>query len=610
MSRLTITTKDRAQATMESLYKDLERRIVASPPGLCPVDLTASFIKMSLAQSCGKCTPCRVGLKKLAGLFDKVLDNKATLETLDLIRQTAESIYLSADCAIGYQTANTVLKAIDGSRDDFLSHIEKGVCTCNSNASVACVQSCPAGVDVPGYIALIKAGRCADAVRLIRRDNPMPAVCAYICEHPCENLCKRNIIDAPINIRGLKKYAVDAAGHVPVPECAPPTGKKVAVIGGGPSGLTTAYYLSLMGHKVTIFEQRQKLGGMLRYGIPNYRLPRTLLDNEIATLLSTGIEVHYEVSVGTDITLEELKQQYDATFISIGVHAVKKLGIEGEDSKGVVSAVEMLREIGYNILPDYTGKRVVVVGGGNVAMDVARSSVRLGAESVSIVYRRRKSDMTALQEEVEGAEAEGCDVLDLMAPLRIEADEKGHVSGLWVQPQRIGHIVKGRPAPMKANMEPQFIPCDLIVVAIGQNLESQHFADSGLTIVHNQIVTDNTGKVPNMEGIFSGGDCVFGPATVIKAIAAGKVVAANIDNYLGFHHEITCDVDIPVHGYDDKIPCGRVEVAERPASERKHDLDPIEYGMSKEEACQEAGRCLRCDHIGFGALRGGRVEKW
>ena len=610
MSRLTISTKDRAQATMESLYKDLERRIVASPPGLCPLDLTGSFIKMSLAQSCGKCIPCRVGLKKLAGLFDKVLDNKADMDTLDLIKQTAESIYLSADCAIGYQTAHTVLKAIEGCMDDFLSHIEKNTCTCNSNLSVACVQNCPAGVDVPGYIALIREGRLADAIRLIRRDNPMPATCAYICEHPCENLCKRNIIDAPVNIRGLKKYAVDNAGKVPVPECAPATGKKVAIIGGGPSGLTTAYYLSLMGHKVTIFEQRQKLGGMLRYGIPNYRLPRTLLDQEIEMLLSTGVEVRYDVCVGTDITFEELREEYDATFISIGVHAVKKLGIEGEDSAGVISAVEMLREIGYNILPDYSGKRVVVIGGGNVAMDVARSSVRLGAESVSIVYRRRKSDMTALPEEVEGAEAEGCDVLDLMAPLRIEADEKGHVSGLWVQPQRIGHIVKGRPAPLKANMEPQFIPCDLIVVAIGQNLESQYFADSGLTIVRDQIVTDNTGKVPDMEGIFSGGDCVSGPATVIKAIAAGKVVAANIDNYLGFHHEITCDVEIPVHGYEDKIPCGRVEVAERPASERKNDLDPIEYGMSKEEACQEAGRCLRCDHIGFGALRGGRVEKW
>lgn len=610
MSRLTITTKDRAQATMESMYKDLERRIVASPPGLCPIDLTASFIKMCLAQSCGKCVPCRVGLKKLAGLFDKVLDNNATLETLDLIKQTAESIYLSADCAIGYQTANTVLKVIDGCMDDFLSHIEKGICTCNTNTSVACVQNCPAGVDVPGYVALIKNGRYADAIRLIRRDNPMPATCAYICEHPCENLCKRNIIDAPVNIRGLKKFAVDNAGDVPVPKCAPPTGKKVAIIGGGPSGLTTAYYLSLMGHKVTIFEQRQKLGGMLRYGIPNYRLPRTLLDREIETLLSTGVEVKLEVCVGTDITLDDLQRDFDATFISIGVHAVKKLGIEGEDAAGVISAVEMLREIGYNILPDYSGKRVVVVGGGNVAMDVARSSVRLGAESVSIVYRRRRSDMTALPEEVEGAEAEGCDVLDLMAPLRIEADEKGSVSGLWVQPQRIGKIKNGRPAPLKANMEPVFIPCDLIVVAIGQNLESQYFADSGLTIVHNQIVTDNTGKVPDMEGIFSGGDCVFGPATVIKAIAAGKVVAANIDNYLGFHHEITCDVEIPFHTYEDKTPCGRVEVAERPASERKHDLDPIEYGMSKEEACQEAGRCLRCDYIGFGALRGGRVDKW
>ncbi len=280
MSRLTIITENQAQVTMESLYKDLERRIVASPPGLCPVDLTSSFIKMCLAQSCGKCVPCRVGLNQLAQLFDDVLNGNATKDTLDVIRQTAEGIYLSADCAIGFEAGKMVLKCLDGCIDDFNEHIASGNCTCNSNQPVSCVNMCPAGVDIPGYIALVHEKRYADAVRLIRRDNPMPAVCAYICEHPCENRCKRTIIDAPVNIRGLKKAAVDNAGVVPVPECGAPTGKKVAVIGGGPGGLSAAYYLSLMGHKVTIFEQRKQLGGMLRYGIPNYRLPRKKLDDD------------------------------------------------------------------------------------------------------------------------------------------------------------------------------------------------------------------------------------------------------------------------------------------------------------------------------------------
>ena len=610
MSRLTISTKDRAESTMDSMYKDLERRIVAAPPGLCPVDVTSSFIKMCLAQSCGKCIPCRVGLNKLAELFDDVLNNKATEETLNVIKTTAESIYASADCAIGYEAAKLALKCLEGCMDDFKSHLERGVCSCNSNDPVACVRLCPAHVDIPGYIALVGAGRYEDAIRLIRKDNPMPSTCAYICEHPCEHHCKRNMIDAPVNIRGLKKMAVDNTKNVPVPECGPSTGKTVGIVGGGPAGLTAAYYLSLMGHKVTVYEQRKHLGGMLRYGIPNYRLPNALLDEEIDSILSTGIEVHKEVSIGKDITLDEMREKFDAVFIAIGAHTDKKLGIEGEDAEGVISAVDMLRAVGDDEIPDYTGKRVIVIGGGNVAMDCARSSVRFGAESVSIVYRRRKSDMTALKEEVEGAEAEGCDVMELISPVKIEKDENGKVKGLWVQPQMISVVKRGRPAPKNAKKEMQFIPCEMIQVAIGQDIESDYFEKVGIPVKWGQLMADTACAIPSMEGVFSGGDCVSGPATVIKAIAAGKVAAANIDEYLGYHHEISCDVEIPDCGYEDKTPCGRVEVAERDASDRKHDLEPIEYCFSCEEACQEAGRCLRCDKTGFGSLRGGRVDKW
>ena len=616
MSRLTILTKDKAQVTMESLYQDLERRIVASPPGLCPVDLTRSFIKMCLAQSCGKCVPCRVGLRQLARLFDNVLDGEANEETVENIKLTAEGIYYSADCAIGYEAAKLALKSVDGCIDDFESHIHNGFCSCNSNQPVVCVKSCPAGVDIPGYIALVQQGRYADAVRLIRRDNPMPTTCAYICEHPCENRCKRTIIDAPVNIRGLKKMAVDNSGIVPVPECEAPTGKKVAIIGGGPGGLSAAYYLALMGHKVTIFEQRKQLGGMLRYGIPNYRFPRKKLDEEIDSILSTGIEVKKNISVGKDISFDDITKEYDATYISIGAHADKKIGIEGEDAKsGITSAVEMLRAIGDGDMPDYTGKKVIVIGGGNVAMDVARSSIRLGASKVSIVYRRRKADMTALEEEVEGAEAEGCDVLELMSPVRIKQDEEGNAIGLIVKPQMISRVSHGRPAPKAAAKDEVLLESDLIVVAIGQGIETKSFEEHGIKVQRGVISALNTGNITPQdgemsEGVFAGGDCVTGPATVIKAIAAGKVAAANIDEYLGFNHEITCDVEIPYASNEDKVACGRVEVALRDAAERKNDFEPIEYGFSCEEACQEAGRCLRCDHFGFGAFRGGREEQW
>ncbi|MEG0736100.1 MAG: NADH-ubiquinone oxidoreductase-F iron-sulfur binding region domain-containing protein, partial [Longicatena sp.] len=346
MSRLTIMTTTQAQRVIEDLYKDLERRIVASPPGLCPVDMASAFLKLCHAQTCGKCVPCRVGLAQLQSLIDDVLDGNATLNTIDLIEKTAQIICDSADCAIGYEAANMVLHGIKGFRYDYEEHILHGRCTCSLNQPVPCVSMCPAGVDIPGYIALIGEENHKDAVRLIRKDNPFPSVCAFICEHPCEARCRRNMLDDSINIRGLKRFAVDEAGKVPAETCAPKTGKKVAIVGGGPGGLSAAYYLQEMGHQCTIFEKRKKLGGMLRYGIPNYRLPRTRLDDEIDTILSTGVNVHTEADIGNEITLLDLTNQYDAVYLAIGAQTDKKVGIPGEEGENVISAVSMLRDIG------------------------------------------------------------------------------------------------------------------------------------------------------------------------------------------------------------------------------------------------------------------------
>ena len=285
MSRLSITTQSAAQATVERLYKDLERRIVASPPGLCPVDMAASFLKMCHAQTCGKCVPCRVGLGQLGKLLDQVLEGEATMETIDLIEKTARVIADTADCAIGFSAANMVLKGVTGFRDDYEEHVRYGKCLGSLEQPVPCVALCPAGVDIPGYIALVAEGRYQDAVRLIRKDNPFPTACALVCEHPCEARCRRNMIDTSVNIRGMKLAAVDNAGHVPAPQKAEPTGKRVAIIGGGPSGLSAAYYLQLMGHQTTVYEMHKQLGGMLYYGIPSYRLPRERLKEDIDTIL-------------------------------------------------------------------------------------------------------------------------------------------------------------------------------------------------------------------------------------------------------------------------------------------------------------------------------------
>ena len=604
-------TPSRSQTVIDGLYRDVERRIASSPPGLCPVDLALSFLRLCHAQTCGKCVPCRIGLGQLATLLEQVLNGEATMETLAIIERTARVIYNTADCAIGRDAARLVSDGLAGFRDDYEEHILHHRCLGGMQNPVPCVALCPAGVDIPGYVALVKDHRYADAVRLIRKDNPFPSACAYICEHPCEARCRRRMIDDAINIRGLKRYAVDHAGDVPNPQNAQPTGKTVAVIGGGPGGLSAAYYLSLMGHKVTVFEQRSKLGGMLRYGIPSYRFPREILDKEIESILSTGIEVKTGITVGSDVSFDELKNKYDALYIAIGAHTDKKTGIEGENSEGVMSAVEMLRAIGDDSLPDFTGKEIVVIGGGNVAMDVCRSSVRLGARKVSCVYRRRQADMTALPEEVEGAIAEGVELVTLAAPVRIEADENGRATALWAQPQIIGTIdAAGRPRPEKAARDEIRIPADIIIVAIGQGIETHGFEQSKISIKRGTFIAEASGQIDNMDGVFAGGDCVTGPATVIRAIAAGKVAAANIDEYLGFHHEISVDVVVPDPQLSSNPPHGRINTTERQACERKNDFTCIECGMTDEEANAESSRCLRCDHFGYGIFRGGRKSTW
>ena len=612
MSRLDIKTQNRAQTVVDNLYRDVERRIAASPPGLCPVDMSLAFLKLCHAQSCGKCVPCRIGLGQLSLLIEQVVDGTATMETLAIIEKTARSIVNTADCAIGRDAARLVVDGLEGFRDDYVEHICHHRCLAGLEIPVPCVNLCPAGVDIPGYMALVGAGRCDDAIRLIRKDNPFPTACAYICEHPCEARCRRRMIDDAINIRGLKRYAVDHSGVVPNPPCAPPTGKKVAVIGGGPSGLSCAYYLALMGHSVTIYEERKQLGGMLRYGITSYRFPRKLLDQEIESILSTGIQVYTGMTVGKDIWLEKLQHEYDCVYIAIGAHQDKKVGIPGEDSRNVMSAVVMLRAIGDNNMPNFHGKQVVVIGGGNVAMDVVRSSIRLGADKVTCVYRRRTEDMTALPDEIEGALAEGAELMTLAAPVRIEADENHVARALWVQPQIIGEVGKdGRPRPNKADLPEQRIPADVIVVAIGQGIEMQGFEQAGVPIKRGgTFVAALSGQVGDKDNLFAGGDCVTGPATAIRAIAAGKVAAANIDEHLGFRHEIEVDIDIPAPRLNNRAPHGRINTTEREACDRKCDFEDIECGLTEEGALAEASRCLRCDHFGYGIFRGGRNNKW
>ena len=610
MSKIYLADPKSADVKIGKVMSTFAAKVGTYPPGVCPLAVQYSFLVSSMNQTCGKCVPCRDGLPKLAGLLKKVIDGNGTEEMLEEIRTLAEIIRDTADCAIGYHPAQEILKGLDDFKEDYMAHITTGRCAPEVGQKVPCITMCPAHVDIPGYIALVKEEDYAGCINLIRKDNPLPTACAMICEHPCENRCRRMMIDAPLNIRGIKKFAVDQvpADQVKVPQASVPTGKKIAVIGGGPAGLTAAYFLALMGHSVTIYERQKKLGGMLRYGIPNYRFPKDRLDEDINAILSAGdITVKYEAKVGTEISIQEIKDSYDAMFVAIGAQAGKRLRLEGSDAKNVESAVEMLDRIGNGNLPDYTGQTVAVIGGGNVAMDAARSALRCGAADVKIVYRRRVDDMTALVSEIESANQEGCDLMTLMSPVAIEKDENGNCAGLVVQPQMISYYDKaGRPRPIDANKPTETIPCQTILIAVGQDIVSAPFEEFGMPAERNVFQAGLDTSVENMPGVFVGGDCATGPATAIKAIAAGKVAAHNIDEYLGYHHTLHCEAKAPAAVENDRTPCGRANITERPANIRKKDFEHVENPLTYEEAMQECSRCLRCDHFGCGCLEGGR----
>ena len=610
MAALSIAPASRDDAAIGSLVESYARRVAAFPPGTCPIAVHVSVLEAGMAQTCGKCVPCRDGLPQLAGMLKGILACEADESILASARALAETIRDTADCAIGYEAANCVLRGFDAFEREYANHIASRECGADIGQTLPCETLCPAHVDIPAYISCVAEGDYAGAIKTIRKDNPFPTACAFVCEHPCEERCRRQIIDAPVNIRGIKKFAVDqlAADKVEVPERAASTGRSIAVIGGGPSGLTCAYFAALMGHDVTVYEMRGELGGMMRYGIPAYRLPRERLDEDIRAILDVGgISVRFGEKVDT-ASMAEIAKTHDAVYVSIGAQAGKTLHLEGADAEGVMSAVQLLGAIGEGETPDFSGEHVVVIGGGNVAMDCARTAVRAGAEDVTVVYRRRREDMTALAEEVDSAVAEGVEVDMLRSPVSIEVDGNGHCTALITQPQMIGPEKGRRPAPLAADKPTVRIPADIILIAVGQAIQSKPFEEFGMAAERGCFQADDALRSESFDNVFVGGDCQTGPATVIRAIAAGKVAARNIDEHLGFHHKLACDTPTPEPHQNVRTPMGRVNILERRARERAADWAAVETEMSLEEARQECSRCLRCDHFGCGSMDEGRVR--
>jgi len=582
--------------------------LIVMDENTCMVDLAKFFLDFCQDESCGKCIPCRMGTKRMLEMLQRVSEGKGRPEDIDTLLELGEDIMNTALCGLGQTAPNPVLNTIRYFRDEYEEHINSKYCrasVCASLFTAPCQNACPADVDVPQYIEYIQRGMYMDAVRSIREKNPFPSVCGRLCTHPCEERCRRDQLDESMAIRSLKRFAADyelknaeAFYFDAELKKLPRKGKKVAVIGGGPAGLTAAYYLAIWGYDVTVFEASDKLGGMLNYAVPPYRLPNDVLQKEIDIILNSGVNVITGMKAGRDISWDAIRRNFDAVFLGIGAQQPVKLGIKGEDAKGVITALEFLRRINEGKRPDI-GEKVVVIGGGSTAFDAARSAVRLGAREVAILYRRSKWDMPALPEEKVHAAEEGVRIYDYIAPLEIIADEQGRMEGVWCIRMAKGEFdntARRKPVPIEGS---EFkMEADTLLIAIGAQGEVEGFEGIDFTRWKTFRVNPDTLET-SIKGVFAGGDCIRGPDTVIQSIADGRKAALSIDKYLGGDQEEKetaqqarkRQIYAPVIEQERK----RLRVPVLDPQVRKMNFDEIELPFDEEACRQEALRCLRCD---------------
>jgi len=587
----------------------------------CMVELAKFFMTFAVAESCGKCVPCRVGGARMLEVLTRVSQGQGTMEDLATIRNMAENMRQSSICSLGQLTPSPAISAMRYFEDEFIAHIIDKRCpagVCDALVPAPCRNACPAEVNVPVYIRLIQENKLEEAVAVHRQANPFLSVCGRVCPAFCETRCRRGDLDESVAIRQLKRYMIDnlADRSWQGPAPAPTKDKRVAVIGGGPAGLTAALRLGLMGYAVTIFEALPVLGGMMAVGIPDYRLPREELNKEIGDILSVGnIAVRTNTRVGKDITMAQLRQEYNAIYIAVGAHKSSKLGIEGENLEGVRHGVDFLRQANLGEdMSDIKGKRVAVVGGGNVAIDVARTALRLGAAEVHIVYRRRREDMPAYKEEIDQADEEGVKMHFLLSPISVSG-ENGHVTGLHCQRMRLEqendagekHPLfdnSGRKRPFPIEGAEFTLPVDVVIPAIGQTTDTSYLGESTDIQVNRSgaVVADPRTFATNVPGVFVGGDAALGPASIVEAVATANKAARAIDRYLRGEplQEPATIMDRPegvekpeMSEEDGARP--RQSVPMRPVAERVCDFDEVEAVFPREIALLEARRCLACD---------------
>ena len=576
--------------------------MVVMDEATCMVDIARFFMEFCQEESCGKCTPCREGTKRMLELLTKITEGRGELEDIDTLEELAEMVKDSSLCGLGQTAPNPVLSTLRYFRGEYEDHILERRCqagVCPALVKTQCINACPLGQEVPGYISLVAEERFEEAIRLIRQTNPMPGVLGRVCHHPCMDVCVRAQTDEPINIPKIKRFAADMArnqNNAVEFQRGRDKEEKIAIVGGGPSGLSAAYYLRLMGYRATIFEAMPRLGGMLRYGIPAYRLPRDILDEEIGSIIHTGVEVRTGVRVGGNVTMEELKEEFDAIFIGIGAHTSQAMSIPGEGMDGVYGGAEFLRKVELGDAPP-VGKAVAVIGGGNVAIDVARTCRRMGAE-VTIVYRREQRDMPAASEEVEDALAEGIALKTLMMPKSIsKADGRLNLAAQRCEPGDFEKDGRRRPVALSETVVEE--KYDTIFAAIGQSSDAS-FA-KGLELQRGWISVDRRTLATNLAGIYAGGDAVTGPAMAVDALAAGKRAACSIDRELSERRgEKPFVEDYEGIVITMKVPeeIKEQEMARAPKiapKERIRDFREVEKGFDFETVKRECKRCLRCD---------------
>lgn len=569
----------------------------------CMVDMARFFMDFIQDESCGKCVPCRLGTRRMLEILERITRGQGEEGDIEKLEELCYTIRETAVCGLGNTAPNPVLNMIRNFREEFEEHIRYKYCragVCSEMFISPCQNACPAGVNVPGYVALVAAGRLRDAYNLIRKENPFPAICGRVCTHECESKCRRGQLDEPVAIADLKRYVADYVlrNEEPYMDLVfPKKGKHVSIIGAGPSGLTCGYYLARLGYDIDIYESQPVAGGVLAFGIPEYRLPSEVLQNEIRMIEQVGVKIHLNTEVGRDIGFNELKACSDAVYIATGTQFSNRIGISGEDMKGIYHGLDFLRDVNLGRDVKVHGT-VAVIGGGNTAIDAARTALRLGAAEVVLLYRRSIGDMPADRREVADAEEEGVRIIPLVAPLRFTGSDS--VSGIECIRMELGGFDEGgrrRPEPVPGT---EFsLKVDMVIPAVSQYSDLPFINRDEVEITKwGTFVTDRNTLMTKMKGVFAGGDVVRGSDTVIRAIADGKNAAKGIDKYLGGSGILNTgeEIDIP-RPADEKeiVEHERFPMKYLPPEERSKCFDEVAVGFHKLNAIAEAMRCLRCD---------------